>query len=268
MNLAGSTPRSTSQAELPRPATVRTRMSRPAVTVSVDKRGAEIERLLEAQGISSVPVVDGDVVVGVVSSTDLLRAPVGEPRRASELMSSPAIIAQPDEALDLAAWRMVAARVHRLVVVDRDQRPVGVLAAYDVLEELVSRRIEDPIAAVMSSPVEAIDIGDPIDDAIARLASTNVHGLVVVDGLSPVGVFTHTEALASRRLTPALRARPVEEVMSADTSCLNVATPIRRAAAYALATKARRLLVVQSRHLVGIVSPLDLIGVLSRAPAG
>jgi CBS domain-containing protein len=132
----------------------------------------------------------------------------------------------------------------------------------------MSRRIEDPISTVMSTPVESVDIGDTIDEALARLASAAVHGLVVVDGMAPVGVFTHAEALASRRLTSALRSQPVEEMMSDETLCLNVATPIRRAAAYAVGTNARRILVVQSRHLVGILSPIDLVGVLARAPAG
>jgi CBS domain-containing protein len=243
------------------------RMSSPAITVNVRTPNDEIERLLGTHGISSVPVVEDDVVVGIVSSTDLLASALGEARLASAIMSSPAIVAHPDEVLDAAAWRMVAARVHRIVVTETDQRVVGVLSARDILEEVMSRSIEDPISTVMRTPVLSIGIGDTIDEALAQLASANVHGLVVVDGMAPVGVFTHTEALASRRLAPGLRAGPVEEMMSDETLCLNVATPIRRAAACAVATNARRILAVQSRHLVGILSPIDLVGVLARAHA-
>lgn len=246
-------------------ATVRSRMSSPAITVAVDTSSGAVASLLERHSISSVPVVENDgVVVGIVSSTDLLAVPPREARLASEIMSAPAIVAHPDEALDTAAWRMFATRVHRLVVADSKAHIVGVLSARDVLEEVMASSIEDPIGTVMRTPAVSINIGDTIDDALALLASAHLHGLVVVDGLSPVGVFTHTEALASRRLAPALRAGPVEEMMNAETLSLNVATPIRRAAAYAVATNARRILVVQSRHLVGILSPLDLVGVVAR----
>ena len=99
-----------------------------------------------------------------------------------------------------------------------------------------------------------------------RLAQANVHGIVVVDGTSPVGVFTHAEALSARKLPPALRESPVEDVMSYETICLDVATPLHRAAAYMVAMNVRRILVVEHRRLVGIVSCLDLVDVLARAP--
>jgi CBS domain-containing protein len=253
----------------PPPATVRSRMSAPAITVRADARSDEIDRLLDVHAISALPVVDAEgKLVGIVATTDLLASPVGSTLRASELMSSPVIVARPDEILEEAAWRMVAGRVHRLVVVDREDRVLGVLSSRDVLEEVMSRRIEDPIRTVMSTPVESIAIGDTIDEALVRLRSANVHGLVVVDGTAPVGVFTQAEALTSRRLSPSLRAStPVEEVMSYETLCLDASTPVRRAAAYAVAMNARRILVVESKHLVGILSCIDLVGVLARAPA-
>jgi CBS domain-containing protein len=135
-----------------------------------------------------------------------------------------------------------------------------------LLEDILSRRLSDPIATVMTAPVEAIDIGEPIESAMCRLASTNLHGLVVVDGETPVGVYSHREALSARRLPPSLRDRPVEEVMSYETICLGVHTPIHRAAAYGLAMNVRRFLAIEDEKLVGVVSSLDLVGALARQP--
>ena len=247
-------------------ASVSDRMSRDVLTVGLEATSEEIARLLSRRTISAVPVIDDEGrPAGIVSSTDLLRLPAGAVHAASTFMTSPVIVARPDEALDQAAWRLVAARVHRLVVT-KNERVVGVLSARDVLEELMSRPLDARLEAVMSTPVEAIPADARIDDAAETLVSANVHGLVVIDGTSPIGVFTHAEALASRRLPPSAQREPVERVMSHAVLCLDGATPIRRAAAYAVATNARRILVLRDKELVGIASCLDLVGVLARTP--
>lgn len=247
---------------------VRDRMTSPAITVRAEAPLTEVVHLLERGTISAAPVVTEERLVGIVSTTDLLAHPPREgeaPRTAAQVMTSPVLVARPGEPLDEAAWKMVAGRVHRLVV-SEDDRVLGILSARDILREVKSRRATAPIGSVMTTPVEAIAIGDTVDEASARLASSNVHGLVVVDGLAPVGVFTHAEALAARRLPPSLRSGPVEEVMSYETICLDVATPIYRAAAHVVSMNVRRILVVEAKHLVGILSCVDLVGVLARAP--
>jgi CBS domain-containing protein len=247
---------------------VRDRMTTPAVTVHANTFLPDVVKLFDSKSISALPVVDDDRLVGVVSTTDVVRSLSGaqtRPLTASSLMSSPPLIARADEGLDEAAWRLVAGRVHRLVVTDGD-RPIGILAARDCLEELLTRRVKDPVRAIMTTPAHGIDIRDSIDEATSRLASANVHGLVVVDGMEPVGVYTHKEAIAARALPPELRRRPVESVMSYETICLDVATPIHRAAAYAMVMNVRRFLVVEHRRLAGIVSCIDLVAALSRVP--
>jgi CBS domain-containing protein len=59
---------------------------------------------------------------------------------------------------------------------------------------------------------------------------------------------------------------PIEDVMSYETICLDVSSPIHRAASYMVSMNVRRILVVEHRRLVGIVSCLDLVDVLARAP--
>jgi len=54
--------------------------------------------------------------------------------------------------------------------------------------------------------------------------------------------------------------------MSYETICLDVETPIHRVAKHGVAMNVRRFLAVEHRDLVGIVSSLDLVGVLARVP--
>ena len=112
------------------------------ITVAPDAPIELAERLLRMNQISGLPVVDDDgALLGVISQTDLLLA--GCPSigaalrnrpnglRVGELMSSPAITVPLGASLHDAACRMRDARVHRLVAVDDNGRPIGVLAAMD-----------------------------------------------------------------------------------------------------------------------------------------
>lgn len=245
------------------PMQVRERMASPVVTEAPDTSVTALIAVLRRRAISAVPIVDGSNLLGIVSTTDLLAAPSSA--RAEDVMSRAVLTAKPEDPLDAAARRLGAGRVHRLVVVE-DDRVTGILSARDVLVEMRRRKVTRPLGAIMRTPVESIEIGAPVSDAVLRLARANVHGIVVVDGGSPVGVFTHAEALAARQLPPALRESPVEDVMSYETIFLDVSTPIHRAASYMVSMNVRRILVVEHRRLAGIVSCLDLVDVLARSP--
>jgi CBS domain-containing protein len=117
-------------------------MTLDPVTVTPDTSVETAERLLRANRIHGLPVLDDDNrLVGVISQTDLLlggaqsigaalrNRPSG--LRVGELMSSPALTVSLDASLHDAACRMHEARIHRLVAVDEEGRPVGVLSAMD-----------------------------------------------------------------------------------------------------------------------------------------
>lgn len=112
------------------------------VTVAQDASIETAERLLRDNRISGLPVLDaeGDLV-GVISQSDLLL--VGTPSigaalrhrptglRVGELMTSPALTVTLTASIHEAACRMREERIHRLVAIDDDGRPVGVLSAMD-----------------------------------------------------------------------------------------------------------------------------------------
>lgn len=112
------------------------------IVVSYDALIEEAERLIRSHHVSGLPVVDQDgVLVGVISQTDLVHlddpsvrslirgASVGI--RVGEVMSRPAVTVLLTTTLVEAARLMTQERVHRVVVVDEKDRPLGVLAAMD-----------------------------------------------------------------------------------------------------------------------------------------
>lgn len=117
-------------------------MTMDPVTVGMDASVETAEQLLAAYRISGLPVVDANGhLVGVLSRTDLLLE--GGPElsqlvrgrasglRVGELMSRPPITVGLSATLAEAARIMRDERVHRLVVVNEHDEPIGVLSATD-----------------------------------------------------------------------------------------------------------------------------------------
>jgi predicted transcriptional regulator len=259
-------------------APVRNFMSRPLIAVGPDTPLRDVQRTFEEDDISAVPVIGKDgALCGILSSKDLLRSARLEmsapedlvrimlpPRTASELMRTPVVTIDEEAAVGKAGREMLRHRIHRLVVL-REGRPSGVISTRDAMRAIAIERVKTPLADVMTTELETIDLGEPIDEAVVRLDEANVRGLVVVDGRWPIGVFTHTEALRARSLPPSMRRIPVERVMSYETVCLDASTPIDRVANYARQMRVRRILAVEQRNLVGIATGFDVLRIMASA---
>ncbi len=137
-------------------------MTRDPICVTADMTARELARVLEANEISGVPVVDTlDRLIGVVSKTDLLRrcveGPIGsrpgtmfeslargladdvdlDPGRlgsVAEFMSPYPIVASPDEPIKAVARQMAEERVHRVIVVDDQRLVLGIVTSLDFLK--------------------------------------------------------------------------------------------------------------------------------------
>jgi CBS domain-containing protein len=117
-------------------------MTMDPVTVGIDASVEAAEQLLAAYRVSGLPVVDADGrLVGVLSRTDLLLegGPVlsqlvrgrASGLRVGEIMSRPPLTVGLSATLAEAARIMRDERVHRLVVVNEQDEPIGVLSATD-----------------------------------------------------------------------------------------------------------------------------------------
>jgi CBS domain-containing protein len=136
--------------------TIESIMTKNPICVMGATGATELARILDADRISGVPVVDGqDRLIGVVSRTDLLElyveGPPGRPpgpaatalgeagRRSdalgvvSDFMNSEPVTAKPNETIGEVARRMADERVHRVVVVDNGNHVLGIVTSLDMV---------------------------------------------------------------------------------------------------------------------------------------
>ncbi|MEM8609584.1 MAG: CBS domain-containing protein [Myxococcota bacterium] len=242
-------------------------MSSPVHTIEIGRSLVDANDAFLANSVSALGVVDDQgALKGVVSRTDVLHGAVYGPgqtfrvpdRPVEEIMKSPAISVEAGAPLSRAAHAMVKERVHR-VFVTKSGEIAGVVSTRDLMRAVVEKRIKTPIGDIASGSIVKVMAEDPIALAVDRLDLSNKHGLVVVEGGFPVGIFDQARALESRRLPP---DTPTEHAMSVHILILPPNLPLGRAAAQALAMNARRILIEDERGLTGIVGGLDFARVM------
>jgi acetoin utilization protein AcuB len=99
-------------------------------------------KLMTERGFRHVPIVEGDVLLGIVSMTDIghLGAKVPEilRRPLHEVMSKNLITAKRGEKVEVAAANMASHKINCLLVVE-GRRLAGIVTTYDLLDALARR---------------------------------------------------------------------------------------------------------------------------------
>ena len=124
--------------------TVESVMTVSPVVISEEEAIAGVAELLAGYQISGLPVVDAeDRLVGVISQTDLIRLQGASIPWTGwhglivrDVMTWPAQTIDGTASLDDAARQMTAAGIHRLIVVDDEQAPIGVISESDLIREI------------------------------------------------------------------------------------------------------------------------------------
>jgi CBS domain-containing protein len=181
-------------------------MTSPVVTVAPGAHPKDVADLLVRHGISAVPVVDGDELVGIVSEADLVPlglapdprahlAPVREPpgnvpRVVAEVMTRE-VVALPERADAAEAGRLMLDRGIKSIPVVREGRVVGIVARRDLLRVLA--RGDEDIAGDLRALLDeelgspspyrvavrdgVVELTGPPDPSARRLAALLVRGV-------------------------------------------------------------------------------------------
>ena len=106
----------------------------------------EVARLMGDEDVGSLPIVDGDRLVGTVTDRDIVVRVVAEGKdpqslTVREAASTDLVTVDPDQGLDEALRLMAKHQVRRLPVVEEDGRLVGIVAQADVAQDAEPARV-------------------------------------------------------------------------------------------------------------------------------
>jgi CBS domain-containing protein len=108
-------------------------------TVTPEQTAQEAASFMLRANAGSIPVCDGDRVIGMITDRDIAVRGIGEGRGpdtpVSELMSADIVCARADDDTNDVAERMSSEQVRRLPVVDENDRLVGIVSLGDLSRE-------------------------------------------------------------------------------------------------------------------------------------
>lgn len=114
-------------------------MTRDVRTVRPDQTAKEAASFMLSEDAGSMPVADGDRLVGMITDRDIAVRGVakghGPDTPVRELMTDECICVREDDDVEQVASRMSSAQVRRLPVIDSNEKLCGIVSLGDLSRE-------------------------------------------------------------------------------------------------------------------------------------
>ena len=131
-------------------------MTRGVETISAAATLERAAKQMKAHNVGILPVVDGDEVVGVVTDRDIVLRAVSERlrpemTRVQDVMTPKAISCYDDQDITEASLLMEKHLVHRLIVLDRNEKLVGIVSLSDLAAKAKSEALAGHVLGEVSA---------------------------------------------------------------------------------------------------------------------
>ena len=125
--------------------------------VTPDTLISDAAELMASEDVGSLPILDGDELIGVVTDRDIVVRAVAKKKNLQgmpvrDVASSELVTVGPEEDLSEALRLMATHQVRRLPVVDEDNRLVGVLAQADVATGAKEKAVGEMVEGISQAP--------------------------------------------------------------------------------------------------------------------
>ena len=184
-------------------------MVKDVITVPQTMKLHEVAKIMLDNGIGSLPVMDEDKMIGIVSKADFTTLAVGvafDKVTVKEVMSKEITFVTPSDRLIHARRQMLEANVGRLPVLS-DNELLGMITSKDLMRAFIDFRKKVPekyqksqikevlVNDIMSSNPTYTTPDATITEVSNIMIETGYNGLPVVENNEVVGIITQTDIL-------------------------------------------------------------------------
>jgi len=184
-------------------------MVKDVFTVPKTMQLEDVAKLMLDNGIGSVPVMDDEKMVGIVSKADFVTLATGiafDKITVKEIMSKKLVTVSPTERIVHARRQMLEAHIGRVPVVD-DGELVGMITSKDLMRAFIDFRKKVPekyqksqikellVEDIMSTKPTFVSKDMSITEVSELIMETGYNGLPVVEDGEVVGIITQTDIL-------------------------------------------------------------------------
>ncbi len=172
-------------------------MTRDPIFVYVPGTRREVMKVFVDKTISGVLVLreDDDKLVGIVTRADVFAKP--REKQLAMIMHKDPITCNCDCTLDVAAKRMIENNIHRLPILNDDDKLVGIVTPLDILPYIEDLELEQTVDTVMRGDVVPLYRLMPANVALEIMNLTGQHALpVLTDDATVGGIITDRDIYA------------------------------------------------------------------------
>jgi PAS domain S-box-containing protein len=179
--------------------TVEQIMSSPVRSIPRDLSVMETSKIMEAENIRRLVVMDDEFFVGIITQTDMVQvlASYSISQEVSEIMTSNVAVITSSATVKEAAELMASKDISCLVAMEKDA-VVGIFTERDLLRRVVALKrnpAQTKLKKVMSSPIVTVSSDCSVLSARKLLERIGIRRLVVMDDETLCGVITQTDIL-------------------------------------------------------------------------
>jgi len=125
-------------------------MTANPVLLDSDCTVLEAAKIMRDEDCGIVPIMEGNKVVGVLTDRDIVVYSLAEEKDAgktpvSEIMSEDVVTCKEDEFLENIADRMSINGVRRLIVLNSQERIVGIVSIHDLMVNIGDEKMTDEV---------------------------------------------------------------------------------------------------------------------------
>jgi CBS domain-containing protein len=132
------------------------------------------------------------------------------------------ITCQPDEPIKKAAQRMADRNVGSMIIVNKEQMPVGIITDTDLRSQVATGKVNvlQPVRTIMSSPVITIPPDQNPGEVVIRMMNAGVHHLCITEDGTPgtriTGIVSNHDLLILKGNSPTVLLKAIRKAQGFD----------------------------------------------------